>query len=245
LNYAQHSTELIIALDFARPEKAFEFVEQVHDFPVIFKVGLELFMCGGADLVRELVHRKYRVFLDLKFCDIPNTVARAAKQAALLHVEMITVHLMGGSAMVRATLDELSDIPLLRPKLLGVSVLTSFDDVRWAEVTRALTGHAMNAEDSVLGLVAQSSLWGMDGVVCSAAELSLVRSRFPGLYTVVPGIRPDGAQSQDQSRVTTPARARKLGAHAIVIGRPVIESNEPRSVVESILKDLSPSLVST
>src|SRR5690348_9916928 len=99
-------------------------------------------MSAGPDFVRELIHRKNRVFLDLKLHDIPHTVARAAKQAALLHAEMMTVHLSGGSAMMRAVLEEFADIPFLRPKLLGVSVLTSFDDVRWAEVTKGLTGHA-------------------------------------------------------------------------------------------------------
>jgi len=138
----QHPTELIVALDFPRADRAMELVNQLEQLPVIYKVGTELFMSGGPELIRELVRRKNRVFLDLKFHDIPNTVARAARQAALLHIEMFTLHLSGGSAMVRAVAEELSDIPLLRPKILGVSVLTSFNDVRWAEVTKAVSGHA-------------------------------------------------------------------------------------------------------
>ncbi|MGZ3687182.1 MAG: orotidine 5'-phosphate decarboxylase / HUMPS family protein, partial [Bdellovibrionota bacterium] len=112
------TTELIIPLDFPRADKALEFIDLMGDLPVIYKVGFELFLAAGPDFVRELVHRKKRVFLDLKFHDIPNTVARAARQAALLHVEMFTLHLAGGSAMVKAVAQELADIPLLKPRIL-------------------------------------------------------------------------------------------------------------------------------
>lgn len=244
MNYNHHTTELIVALDFPKADQAFRVVEELQGLPILFKVGLELFMNGGPEIVRELVHRKNRIFLDLKFHDIPNTVARAVKQAALLHVEMTSFHLVGGSGMVRAMVEELAEIPLLRPKLLGVSVLTSFDDVRWAEVTKAQTGHAINVSDSVSGLVDQAASWGADGVVCSAMELKTIRSLYPALYTVVPGIRPTGSETHDQVRVTTPARAREMGAHAIVMGRPITEASSPREVVEKILKDLSPIEVS-
>jgi len=237
--HQNQSTDLIVALDFPRPDRAKSLVDRLQGFPLIYKVGLELFMNGGPEFIRDLVHSKNRVFLDLKFHDIPNTVAKAAKQAALLHVEMITLHLAGGSNMVRAVVEELSDIPLLRPKILGVSVLTSFDDVRWAEVTKCLTGHAMKAAESVVGLVEHSSTWGIDGVVCSAMELPHIRAMVPNLYTVVPGIRPEGAATHDQARVTTPARAHEMGASAVVMGRPITESPEPEKVVEAILKDLS------
>lgn len=232
-------TELIVALDFAKVEKSLELVNTLSGLPVLYKVGFELFMAGGPEIVRELVHKKSRVFLDLKFYDIPNTVARAAKQAALLHVEMFSLHLSGGSSMIKAVVDELSDIPLLKPKILGVSVLTSFDDVRWAEVTKALTGHAVDAGDSVDGLVEHASSWGIDGLVCSAMELKTVKEQYPSLYTVVPGIRPEGSLQNDQARVMTPLQARKAGADAIVVGRPITESKNPVQVVQQILKDLS------
>jgi orotidine-5'-phosphate decarboxylase len=244
VNLNHHTPELIVALDFPRPDRALEFVERLKGLPVLYKVGTELFMSGGPEIVRELVHQKNRVFLDLKFHDIPNTVARAARQAALLQVEMFTLHLTGGSHMVRAVADELSDIPLLRPKILGVSVLTSFDDVRWAEVTKALTGHATDTADSVSGLVEHSVAWGADGIVCSAIELPKIRSEYPGLYTVVPGIRPEGFTSNDQARVASPSLAREMGAHAIVMGRPITQAPEPREVVENVLRDLSLSAVS-
>ncbi|MDR3608497.1 MAG: orotidine-5'-phosphate decarboxylase [Oligoflexia bacterium] len=232
-------TDLIVALDYARADAAMALVEKLGAQPVVYKVGFELFLAGGLDLVRELVHRKKRVFLDLKFHDIPNTVAKAAQQAARLHVEMFTIHLAGGSQMVRAVADALAEIDQIRPKILGVSVLTSFDDVRWAEVTQALTGHAVDVSASVLGLTEHAVFWGADGVVCSAVELPLIRESHPNLYTVVPGIRPVGSPVNDQARVMTPAQAREAGANAIVVGRPITEAADPRAAVESILKELS------
>lgn len=236
------NTELIIALDYPRPEQALDLVDAMAGLPVLYKVGFELFLSGGPGLVRELVHRKCRVFLDLKFHDIPNTVARAAKQAALMHVEMFTVHLAGGSAMIKAVAKEMGEIPELRPKVLGVSVLTSFDDVRWAELTKALTGHAVDVSDSVSGLVEHAPQWGADGIVCSALELPMIRARWPALYTVVPGIRLEPsaqeARNDDQARVMTPAQAHAAAADAIVVGRPITGVNEPRLVVERILRDL-------
>jgi orotidine-5'-phosphate decarboxylase len=235
------NTELVVALDYSRSDHAFQLVESMIGLPVILKVGFELFLHAGPELIRELVHRKQRVFLDLKFHDIPNTVASAARQAAALQVEMFTLHLSGGSQMVKAVRDQLAEIPSLKPKVLGVSVLTSFDDVRWAEVTRALTQHAVTPSASVVGLVEEAAGWGVDGVVCSALELPEVRRRSPGLMTVVPGIRPrDGAsiQADDQSRTLTPQEASIAGASAIVVGRPITRSANPRLTAETILKDL-------
>ena len=235
----KRQTELVVALDFPRKERALELVELLQGLPVIFKVGSELFLSGGPDLVWELALKKCRVFLDLKFHDIPNTVAKAARQAALMKVEMFTVHLSGGSQMIKAVAEELSEIPTLRPKVLGVSVLTSFDALRWAEVTKALTRHAAEPADSVDGLVEHCIAWGADGVVCSAHELTAIRSRYPTLYTVVPGIRPAGSPANDQARVMTPAEARAAGADAIVVGRPITDSVDPKSVVQSILRELA------
>lgn len=236
-------TDLIIALDYPRADLAYKLVDQLGGLPVIYKVGLELFMAAGPEFVRELVHRKCRVFLDLKFHDIPNTVARAAAQAALLHVEMFTVHLAGGRRMIDSVRDAFEKFPALKPKILGVSVLTSFDDVRWAEVTRAMTNHAMDVDDSVQGLVEAGTSWGVDGVVCSAMELEMLHEQFPLLYTIVPGIRPADYKPadptrEDQARIMTPAQARAAGAGAIVMGRPITEAADPKSVVLSVLKEL-------
>jgi orotidine-5'-phosphate decarboxylase len=240
-------SDLIVALDFASVEQARACVVSLEKFPVIFKVGLELFVSGGPSFVQELVDQGKRVFLDLKFHDIPNTVARAAKQAALFQVEMMTVHIAGGSKMLKAVSEEFAALldsgsPLARkprkPKILGVSVLTSFDDQGWAEVTGALTGHASSPSESVRRLVEASISWGLDGLVCSALELQEIQKKFPHLYTVVPGIRLEGSLSNDQARISTPRNASRLGAGAIVVGRPITESSNPARVVERILGEL-------
>ena len=231
-NRTQPKTDLIVALDVPKKAQALDLVSKLQGLPVIYKCGLGVFMAGGPELVRELVHSKNRVFLDLKFHDIPNTVAKAVTQTALLHVEMFTLHLAGGSAMVKAVVAALSDIPALKPKVLGVSVLTSLDDVHWAEVTRALTSHAVEASTSVAGLVEQGILWGVDGVVCSALELEEVRKQSPQLYTVVPGIRPTGASADDQARVMTPAEAlpaRAPWSWAGLSRRPRIRAKPPKT----------------
>lgn len=233
------ATELIVALDFPKADQAFALVDQLQGLPVIYKVGLELFIGSGPEFVREMVHRKQRIFLDLKLHDIPNTVARAARQAALLRVEMLTLHLAGGSAMFRKVSEEFSEISALKPKILGVSVLTSFDDAQWGELTLAMTGHAARTSESVEGLVEHSTAWGADGVVCSAVELPVLRRRFPSIYTVVPGIRPAGFASGDQARVMTPLEASRMGASAIVVGRPITESPDAKAVTQIILDDLT------
>jgi orotidine-5'-phosphate decarboxylase len=249
------ATDLIVALDFPRPEYALKLVDQLSGLPVVYKIGFEAFLTGGLDLVRELVHRKHRVFLDLKFHDIPNTVARAACQAAFLQVEMFTLHLAGGSQMVRAVAKELAEISQIKPKILGVTVLTSFDDVRWAEVTKAISGHAADVSDSVLGLAEHAVAWGVDGLVCSALELPEIRKTHSNLYTVVPGIRPQGWVSassgngsvtvvDDQARIMTPVQARDAGASAIVVGRPITQAGDARIAAESILKELSAKPIS-
>jgi orotidine-5'-phosphate decarboxylase len=237
-------TELIVALDYPREDLAWALVEQLQSEPVIYKVGLELFSSAGPSFIRELVHQKKRVFLDLKFHDIPNTVAKASLQAALLHVDMFTLHLSGGSAMIHAVRDALAEIESLKPKVLGVSVLTSFDDLRWTEVSRAINGHAASIPGSVDGLVDSFASAGIDGVVCSPLEVESIRARHPGLYLVIPGIRPvlEGEEKlsrDDQSRTMTPEQAARAGASAIVVGRPIIQAKSPRKVVQTILRSLA------
>jgi orotidine-5'-phosphate decarboxylase len=235
------NTELIVALDYSKPEPARALVSSLEGLPVLYKVGLELFTVAGPEFVRELTRARARIFLDLKFHDIPNTVAKAARQAAQLHVEMFTLHLSGGKAMIQAVRDELSEIESLRPKILGVTVLTSFDEVHWAQVTEALAGRASTPAVSVAGLVSHATSWGCDGVVCSAHELEDLRSQAPGLYTVVPGIRPAGTDAGDQARVMTPSQARRAGADAVVVGRPITQAADPRRAVETILAELGSS----
>jgi len=156
---------------------------------------------------------------------------------------MFTLHLAGGPQMIRAVREELEKKSsarkgVNRPLILGVSVLTSFDQSTWDDVSFAVGGKASKVADSVKRLVAQARYWGVDGVVCSPHEIKTVNTADSILYTVVPGIRPKGSKAGDQARVMTPKQAATLGAGAIVVGRPITESKTPRAVVEKILKEL-------
>lgn len=235
-------TELIIALDFSKGAAALKVMKDCEGLSVIWKVGSELFLAEGPKWVRERVKEGHRVFLDLKFHDIPNTVMKSALQAAEMGVEMFTLHLAGGAVMIRTVRDELEKWSLAsgerRPLILGVSVLTSFDQPTWDDVSFAVGGNASVVTDSVKRLVAQARYWGVDGVVCSPYEIKTVQSADPILYSVVPGIRPKGSKSGDQARVMTPKQAATLGAGAIVVGRPITEAKVPRLMVEKVLKEL-------
>ncbi len=240
---AVSKTELIIALDYPSADSALRLVEQMTDLSVIYKVGFELFMAEGPDFVRELIQKhKKRVFLDLKFYDIPNTVQNAVKQACELHVDFLTLHLMGGESMARVAVAEAKAVTHAHhTKLLGVSVLTSFREPEWTDVVNAVSSgfaRTVNKQSigaSVEGLVSRAENWGVDGVVCSAHELEMVRQVAPRLFLVVPGIRLAETDTQDQARVMTPEEAAKLGAGAIVMGRPITGAREPRKVVEWVL----------
>ena len=236
-------TELIVALDFPDGESAMKVMRTCADLPVIWKVGSELFLAEGPDWVRERTKEGFRIFLDLKLYDIPNTVMKAVLQIGSMGVEMFTLHLAGGPNMIRAVREELEKKFIgkresKRPLILGVSVLTSFDQATWDDVSFAVGGKASKIADSVKRLVAQARYWGVDGVVCSPHEIKTVAIADPILFTVVPGIRPKGAKAGDQARVMTPKQAATLGAGAIVCGRPVTESKTPRAVIEKILREL-------
>jgi orotidine-5'-phosphate decarboxylase len=235
-------TELIIALDFPKGEQALKVMGECEGLSAIWKVGSELFLAEGPRWVRDRVKEGHRIFLDLKFHDIPNTVVKAAAQAQEMGVDMFTLHLAGGASMIRAVRDELdqraSKPTDKRPMILGVSVLTSFDQSTWDDVSFAVGGNASKVADSVKRLVAQARYWGVDGVVCSPHEIKTVRATDEILYTVVPGIRPKGVKAGDQARVMTPKQAATLGAGAVVVGRPITEAKSPRAMVEKVLKEL-------
>ena len=232
-------SELIVALDFSSQKEALSLINQLEGLPVTYKIGSELFLAAGPSFVESLVHQGENIFLDLKFYDIPNTVLQAAKRAAQLGVKMFTVHLSGGQKMLESLTQEFSDL-VEKPKVLGVSVLTSFDEQSWADWLQ-LNGSikGVSVLSSVSGLVKAGVDCGIDGVVCSAFELETLKKLFPDLYTVVPGIRLNHGNNADQSRVMTPAQASGKGASAIVVGRPITQSETPRAVVENIIKELS------
>ncbi len=231
-------TELVVALDVPHYEKAEKVIQSLISFPVIYKVGYELFLNAGPDWVKKITDMGMRVFLDLKFNDIPNTVGKAVLQSSELGVEFVTVHLSGGKKM----LDEIALQNKNKTKVLGVSVLTSFHQEDWiANVSHIAKMDAIRPiEEAVIKYAAlANSHEAVYGMVCSPQEISQVRVLHPRLYLMVPGIRMEGAAHHDQSRVLTPQEAIQAGASAIVMGRPILEAEDPHAVVESIFKELS------
>ena len=223
------SSRLIIALDFAAPEQALAFVEPLQPAQCKLKVGFELFVAAGPSFVRSLVERGFDVFLDLKFHDIPNTVASACKAAAHLGVWMINVHASGGEVMLKAAREALQGFAK-PPQLIAVTVLTSMDKAQ-------LTGIGINAEpvEQVKHLAQLTAASGLDGVVCSAQEAAMLRTLLgPDFLLVTPGIRPAGSDKGDQSRVMTPAQAQQAGVSYIVVGRPITQAADPLAVIAAI-----------
>ncbi len=194
------------------------------------KLGLEFVTANGPSGVRSIVDLGLPVFLDLKFHDIPNTVAGAVRAAADLGVSMMTLHLQGGPAMLWAAADAVKDLGPERPMLLGVSVLTSMDDKDLAAV-----GVEGSTEEQVLRLAGLARKTGMDGMICSPREIGPLRQTFgDSLKLVVPGIRPAGAAAGDQKRTLTPGEAIKAGADYLVIGRPITAAGSPRAAALAI-----------
>ncbi|MEM8950082.1 MAG: orotidine-5'-phosphate decarboxylase [Pseudomonadota bacterium] len=194
------------------------------------KLGLEFVTANGPSGVRSIVDLGLPVFLDLKFHDIPNTVAGAVKAAADLGVSMLTLHLQGGPAMLWAAADAVGSMGADRPLLLGVSVLTSMDDKDLAAV-----GIEGSTEEQVLRLGGLAKKTGLDGMICSPREIGPLREAFgDSLKLVVPGIRPAGSAAGDQKRTLTPGEAVKAGADYLVIGRPITAAGSPRAAAIAI-----------
>ena len=234
------TTALAVALDFDRVSEAEDLIEALSGLPVIFKVGLELFTVAGPEWVRGLTTSGHRIFLDLKLHDIPNTVTKAVLQIEKMGVEFTTVHLVGGRKMLDQIHRELPASSSL--KILGISVLTSFSEEEWVSNTELMAeaGSARGVHESVMrfaGLANEHAA--ISGMVCSPHEIQAIRNNHPGLFLMVPGIRPEGSEKNDQERVMTPAEASRVGASAIVVGRPITRSADSRKTAERILKDLN------
>ena len=230
---AEPRTPLIIALDFSEPAAAIDLARQLDPAVCRVKVGKELFTRGGPAVVEELAGLGFGIFLDLKYHDIPATVAGACRAAADLGVWMVNVHALGGRRMVEAAAEALTGSR--RPPLLtAVTVLTSMDGEDLREV-----GLAGTARENVLRLGHLALEAGADGLVCSAREVTDLRSAFgsePCLVT--PGIRPADAAGDDQRRVVTPTEARRAGADHLVVGRPVTGAREPAAVLGALEAEL-------
>lgn len=230
---------LIVALDVPDRDGALRLVERLSGTVGMFKIGSQLFTAEGPQLVREVIGSGERVFLDLKFHDIPNTVAGAVESAARLGVSILNVHTLGGSEMMRAAAHAVGDRGLLwitRPAVLGVTVLTSMDKVDLADVgiTSDLSGEVVR-----LATLARDS--GLDGIVASPHEIRLIRECITAKRFIIltPGIRPAWAEKRDQKRIAAPAEALRDGADFIVIGRAITHSSDPRAAAKRILEEIS------
>jgi orotidine-5'-phosphate decarboxylase len=220
---------VIVALDYANAADAMALAGRLDPSRCRVKVGKELFTAAGPALVERLVRAGFEVFLDLKYHDIPNTVASACRAAAGLGVWMLNVHALGGRAMLEAARDALGG-GAQRPLLIGVTVLTSMGQADLHEV-------GLDAEPAqlVLRLAGLAHGCGLDGVVCSAQEAHALRTRFPPPFRLVtPGIRPRSAASDDQQRITTPSEAIELGADYLVVGRPITRAADPLAALAAI-----------
>jgi orotidine-5'-phosphate decarboxylase len=216
------SSKVIVALDYDNQHDALALVEKLDPTQCRLKVGKELFTIAGPAVVQRLVSRGFDVFLDLKFHDIPNTVAKAVGAAADLGVWMANVHTSGGSRMMRAA-KQLLEEKGSNMLLIGVTVLTSMEDTDLAEI-----GIQRSASDQVLHLAQLAKDSGLDGVVCSAQEAPRLKAALGQDFRLVtPGIRLDGNAADDQRRIVTPADAVAMGSDYLVIGRPITQSIEP------------------
>ena len=234
------TNRLIVALDVDTAEEARRLVAQLRDVVGMFKVGSQLFTAAGPELVREIVSGGGKVFLDLKFHDIPNTVAAAGVEATRLGVSIFNVHALGGSEMMRRTAEAVSETAQLegleRPAIIAVTLLTSANEATLNEL-----GIASQPSKLVVHLAQMAHTAGLDGVVASPQEAAMVRSAIanPNFLIVTPGVRPSGAAADDQKRVTTPRAAILGGSDYIVVGRPILNAPDPVRAAVQITEEIA------
>ncbi len=227
--------KIIVALDYAEQSSAMDLVSALDPASCRLKVGKEMFTRFGPEFIHKLHHLGFEVFLDLKFFDIPNTVAKAVQAAADLGVWMVNVHASGGIEMMQAAKDILIPYKDKAPWLIAVTVLTSFsiEDLKAVNINASI-------EQQVLSLAQLAQNSGLDGVVCSAQETKMLRQHLGNNFKLVtPGIRPLGTAANDQKRIVTPTDAIALGSDYLVIGRPITKSNNPQSALQSIIDEIS------
>jgi orotidine-5'-phosphate decarboxylase len=230
--------KLIIALDVETPAKALDLVKQLHSVAGMFKVGSQLFTSAGPQIVRDVIALDSKVFLDLKFHDIPHQVAGAARSAAELGVSLFTIHASGGSEMMRRAVDAVAEVGEkggTRAAVLAISVLTSMDASSLSQI-----GVTTSPAESVNRLVKLAEASGVDGVVASPREIENIRSAVsnPEFLVVTPGIRPANNEAEDQKRVATPAAAIAAGASVLVVGRPITGAADPVAAAHAILAEM-------
>jgi orotidine-5'-phosphate decarboxylase len=238
--------KLIVALDVDAAGRALELFEQLREIAGMFKIGMQLFTAAGPDIVRQIVSRGGRVFLDLKYHDIPNTVAMAAVEATRLGVSLFNIHASGGSEMMKRTADAVAEVStrenLAQPKILGVTVLTSINQ----ETLRRI---GVDEEPAIvvgrLASLAQAS--GLDGVVASAQEIKIVRESVaqPDFLIVTPGIRAATGEAHDQRRTMTAGEAIRAGADYLVVGRPIVQAADPVLAAQAFANEIDEALRTT
>jgi orotidine-5'-phosphate decarboxylase len=230
---------LVVALDVDSVSQALSLVERLRGIAGMFKVGKQLFTAAGPDVVRAIIAMGERVFLDLKFHDIPNTVAKAGVEAARLGVSIFNLHALGGSQMMQAAVKAVNETAerekIARPLILGVTVLTSHTQDSLNEI-----GIERSLEDEVVSLARLCAASGIDGVVASPHEIIPIRNvvKKPGFVILTPGVRPAGAALDDQSRVMTPAEAMRAGANYLVIGRPITAAADPTKAAQMMIAEI-------
>ena len=227
------SSPIVVALDFPTMQQALDMADQLDPALCRLKVGKELFTASGPKIIEELHKRQYEVFLDLKFHDIPNTCAKACGVAADLGVWMVNVHASGGRRMMEAARNEIEK-KSHQPLLIGVTVLTSMEQSDIADIGLDI---APITQVQRLASLAKDS--GLDGVVCSSQEVSVLKQGLGNDFlTVTPGIRPAGSQKGDQKRIMTPKQAQDMGVDYMVIGRPITTNAQPQHACQEILREL-------
>ncbi len=227
--------DVIVALDVQSRAEAVEKVKSLGEAISFYKIGLELFTAEGPDVVKAVKDFGKKVFLDLKFHDIPRTVERAVRAGAKLGVDLMTIHSVGGKAMIRAAADAANEFGAAGPKILAVTVLTSLDQSDLADV--GIVGRTPAEQVAAMARFATEN--GAHGLVCSPKEVGALSKALPqGTLFVTPGVRPAGASLGDQKRVATPAEAVRDGATHLVIGRPILAAADPVAAAKAILDEI-------
>jgi orotidine-5'-phosphate decarboxylase len=228
---------VIVALDFPRVDAALDLLGLIEPAQCRVKIGKEMFTRAGPGFVEQVAARGFDIFLDLKYHDIPNTVAAACAAAADLGVWMVNVHASGGRKMMAAAADRIASLTQ-RPLLIAVTVLTSLGQDDIAEI-----GYPGSPTDNVLRLAALAEDSGLDGVVCSPLEVAPLRAeRTAGFRLVTPGVRPEGASLDDQKRIMTPGDAIRAGASYLVVGRPITAASDPQASLAAINSEIAGAL---
>lgn len=235
--------KIIVALDVPTKEEALAIVDELGDKVGAYKIGMQLYNACGPEIIEEVTKRKGRIFLDLKFHDIPNTVASAARVAANLGVYMFNVHACGGGTMMKAAADALKEeaakLGVERPLLIAVTVLTSMNE----EELQGEVGISRSLNEQVAAMAKLAKDCGLDGVVASAKEIKLIREACGDDFLIVtPGIRPRDAAADDQKRIKTPGEAVADGADYLVIGRPITKAADRTAAVANIVADIESAL---